>query len=584
MRMRTIRPAYIVMRPRHLLSPPLLAALRRTAVFALPIVIYAAAAIPLAVKYRERLNVDAVCYIRRAMYWAGGDFYHALSGYWSPLISWTMVPLLKAGVDPLYSARIVMCACGAVAIIPLGLLLMRLGATGFIWTCAALSATALTFAAIAVREITPDLLLAACLLAYLAALTRQSPSASPRADFLAGMLGGLAYLAKAYAFPFVLVHLPLTMLLFRGRLFFRPLLRALAGFLLLALPWIAAISWRYGALTISTAGPRAHAVLAPDNPSREHRWTMTVPPDPYVLEFENPETMPYRFWSPLADRRCFLHQLRIVYHNLFGTPPGAYPPVHGLLATIADFDLLRLSIVALLAAPLAAARLLERSRQRLIVAWLAATVALYCAGFLPVFYIPRYIQPLAAPLCLALALLIALHTRFLPPALRRAAAGVVFFSFTASAWNSIPGDARATGQYRILAARLCNIFPSSPIAGSDRRNLAFLALHSGRKAVAIPLDGDPPAIDAELAVQGIAVLVVWPLRQREMSLGVVNMAERVARTGRWRLAFHFGPPDGGADVYVRTEADRPATLPDSRPMHTQPTSAFTPSRPSSSSN
>lgn len=533
-------------------------AFRWTAALAVPLLIYAWRAIPLAHHHRERLNVDAVCYIRRAMYWSAGDICHAISGYWSPLLSWLVVPLLRAGADPLYAARAVMCFCGAAAVACFGLLLYRLRAFGPLCTFVALTAMAMATPAIAVREITPDLLLSACLLAYLAALADDKLASRKTTHFLAGALGGLAYLAKAYAFPFVLTHLPLTMFIFLGRRALYPIARSLAAFALVAGPWIAALSWRYGALTISTAGPRAHAVLAPDNPSREHRWSMSIPPDPYIIEFENPETMRYTFWSPFANRRNLTHQLHIVRDNLLGTPAGAQPPAQGLIPTIAAIDPLRLAPAALLLSPLAAAGLLTRPGRQRAIAWLAATAALYCAGFLPVFFIPRYVQPFIWPLCLGLAMLILLELRWLPPAARIAAAALAACSFAAPA---LPprGEPRATAHYRILAAQVSTMLPAGPFAAGDRRNLAFLALHSGRKAVAIPHEGDPAAIDADLARLGVNTLVVWPLRTRERNLGIANMAERIAAAGGWKLAFHFGPPDGGADVYQRALEAYPTT-------------------------
>ena len=54
------------------------------------------------VAYRSRFNLphDAISYISIARYYAEGDFNYAVNGYWSPMISWLLVPFIKLGFDP----------------------------------------------------------------------------------------------------------------------------------------------------------------------------------------------------------------------------------------------------------------------------------------------------------------------------------------------------------------------------------------------------------------------------------------------------------------------------------------------------
>src|SRR6476661_7979099 len=56
---------------------------------------------------RFRLNPDAVRYVTLASYYKEGQLNLALSGHWSPLISWLLIPLLGLHVDPLVACRIV---------------------------------------------------------------------------------------------------------------------------------------------------------------------------------------------------------------------------------------------------------------------------------------------------------------------------------------------------------------------------------------------------------------------------------------------------------------------------------------------
>ena len=68
---------------------------------------------------RQALNPDGVAYMRIASYYAPGKMDLAVSGYWGPLLSWLLVPWLKAGVTAVAAARIV----------------MALSAVYFLWAC-----------------------------------------------------------------------------------------------------------------------------------------------------------------------------------------------------------------------------------------------------------------------------------------------------------------------------------------------------------------------------------------------------------------------------------------------------------------
>ena len=54
------------------------------------------------------LNTDGVAYLRIASYYAHGQTHLMISGYWGPLISWLMAPLVALGVPPLATGRVVM--------------------------------------------------------------------------------------------------------------------------------------------------------------------------------------------------------------------------------------------------------------------------------------------------------------------------------------------------------------------------------------------------------------------------------------------------------------------------------------------
>src|SRR5207249_153345 len=112
-------------------------------------------------------------------------------------------------------ARAVMCVCGAIWVVAVGVFLRRF--EGILWgiRLVALIILAVFIAPIAARQITPDILLGSCLLFYFSIVVSKDFLRQPGRQVLGGLVGGFCYLAKAYALPFVVLHLPMTILIRR---------------------------------------------------------------------------------------------------------------------------------------------------------------------------------------------------------------------------------------------------------------------------------------------------------------------------------------------------------------------------------
>ena len=70
---------------------------------ALLLLVLFAALFPL---YQYIFDIDAIGYITVARHYAAGEWNHAINGYWSPLNSWLMVPLIKLGFSDLLCFKI----------------------------------------------------------------------------------------------------------------------------------------------------------------------------------------------------------------------------------------------------------------------------------------------------------------------------------------------------------------------------------------------------------------------------------------------------------------------------------------------
>ncbi|HXE90418.1 MAG TPA: hypothetical protein VNK82_05575 [Terriglobales bacterium] len=230
--------------------------------------------------YRDLQGGDSISYLDIATFYARGDFAQAVNVFWSPLYSWLLagwLAVLRPQPDWEFTAVSSLGFVIYLAVIPCFVFFWRaldawrnaeangsdsiglpptawwlLGSALFLW--ATLDLGRLTFNP-------ADLLLSGCV--YLAAgvLVRLRAGDLARPNFLLlGLALGLGYLAKtallplSAVFPLVAVRLVGT-----SRAALRRFLPAIACWLVIALPWIAAISLHQYRLTIGESGPINYA-------------------------------------------------------------------------------------------------------------------------------------------------------------------------------------------------------------------------------------------------------------------------------------------------------------------------------------
>lgn len=212
--------------------------------------------------FLRRAGPDAVSYISIALKVRDGWLGDAINGFWSPAFSWLLAPFVRLGPPPEAVAKCLQVAIGAGAIMAIWWLCRRLKLPSAACRGVALACVP-PVAMQALVDTTPDLLVAALLTVYVGIVAGEGYPRSVREAAAAGGVGGLAYLAKAYAFPFFVVHFLLLagwLLVRRGRGRDdrrRIVLATLVGLLAfgaVASPWVAAISLAYGRPTIGTTG------------------------------------------------------------------------------------------------------------------------------------------------------------------------------------------------------------------------------------------------------------------------------------------------------------------------------------------
>jgi len=201
----------------------------------------------------HNINIDAVSYIGIARHLVRGDFAGSLNGYWSPLFSWSIAAFSGLSSNLTLLGRVTTMV-SFLACLPL---LYRL--TLSLWRSPLLAAAAvlwLTLArgllAFSVYFIGTDFLFTAVVLLYFITLIRclRRPSASNWT--VLGLLHGVAFLAKAIAFPWIMVPTLLACLMASPRNTRGTLFRAGAALAIPLMVWFAwglTLKTRYGVFT-----------------------------------------------------------------------------------------------------------------------------------------------------------------------------------------------------------------------------------------------------------------------------------------------------------------------------------------------
>lgn len=298
---------------------------------------------------RDQINPDAVSYIRIAQYYLSGQTDLMISGYWGPLLSWLTVPWLLVFDDPLLAAHAAMAVSAVVFLFGCFCVLRAVRLPG---TVIMIGTWITVFLSVAWSGdvITPDLLMAGLLCYGTSRLLSDKWVANARTAFGAGIVLGASYLAKAVALPvsaliiFGLAGTHIVGYQSKRRQVVRACAMTIAGFLIVAGPWIGILSYKYGYPVFSTSAPINHAIVGPSDMDRDLNSaahaalrptfsTFHKPDTGRITSWEDPTSLPYKYWSPLENVAYAVHQARVIRRN-----------AHSIVRHMKTFDWLGLGL------------------------------------------------------------------------------------------------------------------------------------------------------------------------------------------------------------------------------------------------
>jgi len=427
------------------------------------------------------IDPDGTAYLTISQRYANGDFNKAINGYWSPWSCWLTALGIKAGMEAIPASILVntLAGVGVLGVTQSFFIKMQVQRRLQWW----LNTSLAVFLCYAVYIQTfADLWEVFLLLGSLRIMLADGYVRRPALWVLNGMVGALAYFAKAYAFPFFILNtLCCSYYLCRAgeqKLSYAHWLKMsiapIAVMIACGSPWIYAMHDKYGIWTTSTAGKlntswylvghpywndNIRVLLPPVYPDSPYYWE-----DPYVVNGDTPQ-----FWSSF---KLFALQIARVGLNLWKLAKSMLQlspafVVVWLLAIAAFFR--------------AAYRQVYKGKERMVV----LSFLLFPLGFLLINYEPRYIWYML-PLSMVLGAS-ALQRRNAQPAV------IALFALSYMLWplwdvHSIWGKGRAEYQLaqQMRSMGIQGSFTTALPHGPHTQKLARLAYFSGNSYYMIP--------------------------------------------------------------------------------------------------
>ncbi len=267
--------------------------------------------------YRYAFDGDSVAYLTIARRWANGDYANAVNGLWSPLHGWIVAWFVKMGKEPYTWALYTNAFAAAGCLAGTAGLFKRFGLEPlYHWVL--LPALSIVLVYCTYFQVFADLWEYFLLLIYLNMVLIPSFSKRWGLWLLLGLVAALAYFAKAYAFYFVVLHLPISLYLvqkeqggFSGRGWMLPTGVVYAVMTAISFPWIQALHYKYGSWMLSTAGKLNSSWYLMARRTYKPELDRLLPP-PYADSptfWEDPWFVEGHFFGMFDSAKLFIKQI-----------------------------------------------------------------------------------------------------------------------------------------------------------------------------------------------------------------------------------------------------------------------------------
>lgn len=208
--------------------------------------------------YKYIFDVDGIGYASVAHHYLNGDWDKAVNGFWYPLHSWLVIPLLKMGLSDGAAFKISNLLISIGSLITLHILLYKTDLSELLKTCIQLISIVLLLH-YSYNELAGDILFMFIMLLLINLQQTADFYTNTHKNLLAGLLGACLYLSKSYGFPlFVIFYLTSHILFSPNKKFSKYMVTGLLPFFILSFLWMTALHWKYNTWFIDFAKYQAH--------------------------------------------------------------------------------------------------------------------------------------------------------------------------------------------------------------------------------------------------------------------------------------------------------------------------------------
>lgn len=286
--------------------------------------VYSLGAIILIKNYEYQINPDGTSYISIAQKYVSGDFAHAINKYWPPLFSWLISVFIYFIKSPLLAEKIFSLVLGIFTLLGILLLSDKFRMEESVRKIIVLTTVPIIWLS-AFSVISPDLLLACLMLFYINIVLSVGYKKMAVFGFVAGILGGLMHLTKAFGFYFFIASfLTYNIILFikssrevRRQLVLNFII-GLSTFLVICGIWIAILSFKnqHFIFYVANYGNFTHAFVGPNEPNifSFSNNGLLPPQEGQLSAWEDLSTMKIVSWNPLGSWKYFgylLYKIKI---------------------------------------------------------------------------------------------------------------------------------------------------------------------------------------------------------------------------------------------------------------------------------
>ncbi|OSZ81700.1 hypothetical protein CAP35_00070 [Chitinophagaceae bacterium IBVUCB1] len=271
------------------------------------------------------IDPDATAYLTISQHYADGDWRYAINGYWSPWSCWLTALLIKMGTTAIGGA-IIANSIAAVLLVWVTQSFFRKYSVRVAWQWMLCAAMAVFLSYAVYWQNFDDLWECFFLLYALRIMASHKFRHTPAYWVGAGVLGALAYFAKAYAFSFFIIS-TLAIVFYNTRAWrkanrvecLKISIIIIGTMLLVSSPWLYALHHKYGIWTTGSAGRLNMSWYLVGHPYWQADIQYLLPPpnthavsyweDPLMVNGQTP-----MFWHS-AD--LFLKQMMKLVQNSF---------------------------------------------------------------------------------------------------------------------------------------------------------------------------------------------------------------------------------------------------------------------------